>query len=281
MRFVTFENNKFSDRRFGVLLETEVVDLSTSSVTDMRTFISRGSTLIKDVPFAIKTGKNQIPLNQVKIRAPIYNPEKIICVGLNYRDHAIESGMPIPKEPVLFSKFASCIIGPDDKIIKPPETTQLDYEVELVVVIGKEGKRIEKKDAFNYVFGYTIGHDVSARDWQLGKPSGQWLAGKTFDTFGPIGPAIVTSVSDPHNLNISCTLNGKIMQNSNTSQFIFKIDELISYISNICTLKPGDLIFTGTPPGVGFGRKPPVYLNHGDHIKCSISELGSLENIVD
>jgi len=229
---------------------------------------------------AVKSGSNVISANEVKIRAPIYNPEKIICVGLNYLDHAIEAGMKPPPEPVLFSKYASAIIGSDDAIVKPKETEELDWEVELVVVIGKEGRRISEANALSHVAGYTVGHDVSARDWQLKKPGAQWQSGKTWDTFAPIGPAIVTKVSNPHNLGIKCILNGETVQNSNTGQLIFKTEKLISYISTICTLKPGDLIFTGTPPGVGMGRKPPRYMKIGDKVECVIDEIGSITNTV-
>jgi len=193
-------------------------------------------------------------------------------------DHVKETGRNPPKEPVLFSKYASAIVGPDDPIMKPAETSELDYEVELVVVIGKEGKSIPEKDALDYVVGYTVGHDVSARDWQYNRGGGQWMAGKTFDTFSPIGPSIVTNISNPNNLGIRCILNGQTVQQSSTSQFIFKTEQLISYISKIVTLRPGDLIFTGTPPGVGVARKPPLFMKHGDTVTCEIDEIGRLTN---
>jgi len=209
-----------------------------------------------------------------------------VCVGLNYRDHAKESNMPIPPEPVLFSKFPSTIIGPKNPIIKPEVTNELDYEVELVVVIGEGGRHIPESSALKHVAGYTVGNDVSARDWQLKKPGGQWMAGKTFDTFAPIGPSILVNplllspgdTFDPNKLGIRCFLNDKKVQDSNTSEFIFNVQQVVAYISRIVTLKPGDLIFTGTPPGVGFGKKPPVYMNVKDKVMCEIDELGSLEN---
>jgi 2-keto-4-pentenoate hydratase/2-oxohepta-3-ene-1,7-dioic acid hydratase in catechol pathway len=216
------------------------------------------------------------------LHAPVCDPRKIVCVGLNYRDHAAESGVEPPCEPVLFSKFATTLIGYGAPILLPSVSNEVDYEAELVIVIGKAGRDIAQKDAFGHVAGYTIGHDVSARDWQLGKPGKQWLAGKTFDTFAPMGPALVTAdeVEDPHDLQIQLRLNGKTMQDSNTSQFIFGVDVVVSYISQILTLEPGDLIFTGTPPGVGAARKPPVWLQPGDVVEVEIEGLGMLRNPV-
>ncbi|MCS7167670.1 MAG: fumarylacetoacetate hydrolase family protein [Gemmatales bacterium] len=218
----------------------------------------------------------------VRLAAPIPDPPKVICIGLNYRDHAAESGAPIPAEPVLFSKFSSAIIGPEEPIRLPKVSKEVDYEAELVIVIGKRGRYIPEQEARQHIVGYTIGHDVSARDWQLRKPGGQWLAGKTFDTFAPIGPALVTKdeVGDPHQLNIELRLNGQVMQRSNTNQMIFSVDKLVSYISQVVTLQPGDLIFTGTPPGVGFARKPPVFLKSGDTVEITIERLGVLRNPV-
>jgi 2-keto-4-pentenoate hydratase/2-oxohepta-3-ene-1,7-dioic acid hydratase in catechol pathway len=214
--------------------------------------------------------------------APVPDPQKILCLGLNYRDHAEESGMAIPEEPVLFSKFPSALIGPGATIELPPASTQVDYEAELVWVIGKRGRDIPRERALDYIGGYTVGHDVSARDWQLNKPGKQWMAGKTFDTFAPIGPAVVTpdEVPDPEALGIRLRLNGRTMQDSSTSQLIFHADEVISYISQIFTLEPGDLIFTGTPPGVGMARKPPVWLTEGDVVEVEIDGLGILKNPV-
>lgn len=224
----------------------------------------------------------RVPASSVRVLAPIQNPQKVICIGLNYADHAAESGMPIPEEPVVFSKFASAIIGPGDTIELPLESHEPDYEVELVVVIGQGGKNISESDALNHVAGYTVGHDVSARDYQLQKPGGQWLLGKTFDTFAPIGPDLVTAdeVPDPHGLGIRCILNGETVQDSTTAQLIFKVPELIAYVSHVVTLSPGDLIFTGTPPGVGMARDPQLWLKPGDTVICEIDGIGRLENPV-
>ena len=188
--------------------------------------------------------------------------------------------MAIPEEPIVFSKYASTIIGPGDEIRVPPSSSKTDYEVELVVVIGKRGKDISEADALDHVAGYTIGHDVSARDYQLEKPGGQWMLGKTFDTFAPIGPEIVTSdeVGDPHALGIRCILNGDTVQDSTTAQLIFKVPQLVAYLSHVFTLAPGDLIFTGTPPGVGMARDPQLWLKPGDTVVCEVDGLGRLEN---
>ncbi|TWT57304.1 Ureidoglycolate lyase [Thalassoglobus neptunius] len=216
------------------------------------------------------------------LMAPIPDPGKIICIGLNYRDHAEESGMDIPEEPVCFSKFGNSIIGPGEAIRLPRVSSKVDYEAELVVVIGKAGYEIPKEKAFEHVAGYCNGHDVSARDWQIGKPGKQWLLGKTPDTFAPIGPWLVAAdeIDDPHNLELALRLNGERMQTGNTREFIFGIDEVIAYISQIVTLQPGDIIFTGTPPGVGMGRDPQVWLQPGDTVEVEVSGLGVLSNPV-
>jgi 2-keto-4-pentenoate hydratase/2-oxohepta-3-ene-1,7-dioic acid hydratase in catechol pathway len=220
--------------------------------------------------------------DQIRRRAPIQRPGKIVCIGLNYRDHAAESNLPVPKEPVLFCKYGNTVIGPGDPIILPPDSEEVDYEAELVFVIGKTARNVPQDQAMQYVAGYTVGHDVSARDYQIKRGGGQWMAGKTWETFAPMGPALVTAdeAIDPHNLGIRCVLNGEMMQDSSTAQFIFNIPEAIAYISRIMTLEPGDVIFTGTPPGVGFARKPPVFLKAGDEVEIQIDGLGSLKNPV-
>ncbi len=222
------------------------------------------------------------PVKEYVLQAPIPNPEKIICIGLNYADHAAESGAAIPEEPVVFNKFLTALRADGENIELPPESDSVDYEAELVVVIGKEGKRISEEHALDYVAGYTCGHDVSARDWQKYKPQGQWLCGKSFDSFAPIGPALVTAdeIPDPHKLDIKFRLNGEEMQSSNTEQFIFNVNQLIAYLSTVCTLRPGDLLFTGTPPGVGAARKPPVFLKPGDTAEVEIAGIGVLTNPV-
>ncbi len=218
----------------------------------------------------------------VRLLAPITNPAKLICIGLNYRDHAVETNKPVPKNPVLFAKFATSIIGPRQPIVHPGThiTQRLDYEAELAVVIGKAGKNIPAAAALDHVFGYTIMNDISARDLQM--EDGQWLKGKALDTFAPLGPALVTidEVPDPHNLRISLTLNGQTMQDSNTGNLIFKVPQLIAYISQLMTLLPGDIIATGTPAGVGMARRPPVYMQPGDEVAVEVAGLGVLSNPV-
>ncbi len=220
--------------------------------------------------------------DQIRRRAPLQRPGKIVCLGLNYRDHAAESGMAVPSEPVLFSKYPTSVIGPEEPIVLPPDSDQVDYEAELVFVIGREGRNVPVGEAMEYVVGYTCGHDVSARDYQLRRGGGQWMVGKTWDTFAPIGPVLVTAdeLPDPHRLAIRCLLNGEVMQNSSTSQFVFTIPEIVAYLSRIMTLEPGDLVFTGTPPGVGFARKPPVFLKPGDVVEIQIEGIGTLRNPV-
>ena len=213
---------------------------------------------------------------------PIPDPQKVICVGLNYADHAAESGLAIPDQPVIFNKFPSTLIGHHDPIELPACSNQVDYEAELVVVLGRSGRNIPEAEAMNYVAGYTCGHDVSARDWQTGTPAGQWLLGKTFDTFAPVGPELVTAdeVPSPGQLGIQLRLNGQIMQQSNTGQLIFPIAHLIHYVSQVCTLNVGDLLFTGTPPGVGVARQPQVFLRAGDEVEVEIETIGVLSNRV-
>jgi 2-keto-4-pentenoate hydratase/2-oxohepta-3-ene-1,7-dioic acid hydratase in catechol pathway len=218
----------------------------------------------------------------VQLLAPVPNPQKVICIGLNYADHAKESGVPPPPEPVVFNKFPTAVAAHGDPIVLPAISKAVDYEAELVAVIGLGGRNISRERALSHVAGYCPGHDVSARDWQLDKPSKQWLLGKTFDTFAPFGPELVTSdeVGDPGDLGIRFRLNGRTLQDSSTRQLIFSIAELVAYISQICTLLPGDVIFTGTPPGVGFARKPPILLASGDVAEVEIDRLGVLRNPV-
>jgi 2-keto-4-pentenoate hydratase/2-oxohepta-3-ene-1,7-dioic acid hydratase in catechol pathway len=213
--------------------------------------------------------------DDVRLGPPMSRPSKIVCVGLNYAKHAAESGMDIPEEPVLFFKASSAIVGPNDPIIIPKNSQKTDWEVELAVVIGKNASYVTKADALNHVAGYVLHNDVSERAFQLER-SGQWVKGKSCDTFAPIGPFIATpdEIGDPNNLNLWLKLNGEEMQNSNTSDFIFNIQHVVSYISQFMTLLPGDIISTGTPFGVGLGLTPPRYLKEGDVVELGIEGLG-------
>ena len=212
---------------------------------------------------------------------PVEAP-KCICVGLNYKLHIEETNAKTPEFPMLFMKPRTALIGHGEPIRLPPVSKEVDYEAELVVVIGKGGRNIPAEQAMQHVGGYTIGHDVSARDWQLKKDGKQWMVGKTFDTFAPTGPVLVTpdEIPDPHQLSICLRLNGEVMQNSNTRQMIFPVGTVISYLSQVFTLQVGDLIFTGTPPGVGMARKPPVFLRPGDVVEIEIEKIGVLRNPV-
>jgi len=216
----------------------------------------------------------------VALDAPIPRPSKVICIGLNYRDHAIESNLPIPETPTVFCKFPTAVTGPGHPIVLPAASTRPDYEAEMAVVIGKGGRYIPEAAWRDHVFGYTILNDVSARDFQMA--TSQWMIGKTFDTFAPIGPAIVTAdeIEDPHNLEISLELNGEEMQHSNTRNLIFGVPQLIAHLSSVFTLEPGDIIATGTPAGVGFARKPPRYLKPGDEVRIKVQGIGELVNPV-
>jgi acylpyruvate hydrolase len=216
----------------------------------------------------------------VRLAAPIPRPGKIICIGLNYRDHAAESNAPLPEYPVVFAKYANTVIGPGDAIVLPRVTEQVDYEGELGVVIGATVRDVPEAEALACVAGYVPVNDVSARDYQM--RTSQWTIGKTFDTFAPIGPALVTAdeVPDPHNLNLRVTIGDEVLQDSNTRHLIFSIPQLIAYLSSVMTLEPGDLIATGTPAGVGAARNPKRWLRAGETVRVEIERLGYLENPV-
>ena len=219
-------------------------------------------------------------LEEVQLLAPVPDPEKIICIGLNYRDHAREGGMEIPKYPMFFAKYRNALAGPYDPIVLPRVSNRVDYEAELAVVMGKPGRHIAEEHALEYVAGYMALNDVSARDFQ--RRTAQWIQGKTFDTFAPCGPFLVTAdeVPDPHALAVRLRLNGQLMQDSSTREFIFTIPQVIAYISDISTFAPGDIISTGTPAGVGFARKPQVFLKVGDVVEVEIEQAGTLRNPV-
>ena len=212
----------------------------------------------------------------IRIGSCLSNPEKFIGIGLNYSDHAKETGMKAPAEPIIFIKANSCIIGPNDNIIIPKKSKKTDWEIELGVVIGKKAQYITKDKSFEHIFGYCLVNDISEREFQIER-SGQWDKGKGCDTFGPIGPFLVTKdeIDDVQNLNMELKLNGKVMQKGNTNKMIFKIKYIVSYLSQFMTLNPGDIITTGTPPGVGFARQPEIFLNDGDEMILKIDFLGT------
>ena len=282
MRLVTYQSP--SGPRVAGVRDGECVDLNATDVrvpACTKALLAQGPEGLARAADAVAMGD---PLAQegIKLVAPVPSPEKVICVGLNYADHARESGLEPPAEPVLFNKFPSAVTGNWQPVVLPRLSKEVDYEAELVVVIGTGGRHIPEQKARAHIAAYCCGNDVSARDWQLRKPGGQWLMGKSFDTFAPIGPALVTAdeIPEPGDLKIQLRLNGQLMQDSSTAELIFSVEELISYISGVCTLSPGDLIFTGTPPGVGFARKPPVFLKPGDTVEIEIEKLGVLRNPV-
>ena len=216
----------------------------------------------------------EIP-ESTRLGVPLTRPSKIVCVGLNYAQHAAEAGMEIPKEPVLFFKSTTALVGPNDEVTIPKGSKKTDWEVELAIVIGKKASYVEEADAFNHIAGYVLHNDVSERAFQIER-SGQWCKGKGCDTFAPVGPFIATKdeIKDPNNLNLWLKLNGKIVQNSSTSDFIFNVQFVVSHISQFMTLLPGDIISTGTPFGVGLGLNPPIYLKEGDVMELGIDGLG-------
>ncbi|MEK5361071.1 fumarylacetoacetate hydrolase family protein [Peribacillus castrilensis] len=285
MKIATFSVQ--TEQHIGLVKDDQIISLTALCPEEfpacIKKFIERGSELRSRAEQIIEQRVNDdaiFKLSEVNILPPIAKPDKIICVGLNYFDHCKESGMEPPESPVIFSKYANAIAGHNDAIEIPINSTEVDFEAELAFVIGREAKRVSEEEADDYVFGYTIMNDISARDLQF--QDGQWSRGKTADTFAPFGPVIVTKdeVGDPHNLAISLKLNGEIMQDSNTSNLIFTVPKIISFLSQSMTLMPGDLIATGTPPGVGMGRNPKIWLKNGDRMNVSIEKIGTLSNHV-
>ncbi|MEO8607101.1 MAG: fumarylacetoacetate hydrolase family protein [Chloroflexota bacterium] len=267
MKFATYTHQNRT--RTGVIVDDRIY--STSSPDSMNYMIRRGITPSRTYEY--------LPLADVKLEAPI-RPSKLICIGRNYAEHAKETGSAVPTAPIIFAKFPSSIIGNGETITwNESITKEVDWEGELAVVIGKKARHVKEEDALNYVFGYTIANDVSARDLQLREDS-QWTRGKSLDTFCPLGPWVVSrdEIADPHNLSVKTTVSGEVRQDGNTKDFIFNIPVLISYCSRMFTLEPGDLILTGTPPGVGEGMKPPTYLKDSDTVTITIEGIGELTN---
>jgi 2-keto-4-pentenoate hydratase/2-oxohepta-3-ene-1,7-dioic acid hydratase in catechol pathway len=291
MRLVRYSGND-GVTRLGAVTEKGVIDLqaearaagtSAEPFAEMSLFLAAGDSAVQGAQKLIQGAPHTaaVPLANVRLRTPVPHPGKIIAVGLNYRDHAIESrAKEPPKTPILFAKFTTSISGPEDAIVIPVENPQVDYEAELAVVIGRRGKAISAEKAFDYVAGYMPLNDVSARAWQFADK--QWVRGKSCDTFCPAGPHLTTreAVFDPHSLSIQARVNGTVLQDSNTSKMIFRIPQLIQFISASITLEPGDIIATGTPEGVGAFRTPPIFLKPGDVVEVEIEGLGVLRNPV-
>jgi 2-keto-4-pentenoate hydratase/2-oxohepta-3-ene-1,7-dioic acid hydratase in catechol pathway len=280
MKLVTFERNGSSEP--GALLDDKVIGFKSAGFPTLLHLIQGGAEALERAKaFAAKPPADAtFPVATVRLLAPLSRPPKIICVGLNYRDHAAECNAEMPKVPTIFSKYTTAIIGPGEAIVLPRHSKEPDYEAELAVVIGKGGRYISKDRWRDHVFGYTNLNDVSARDFQMA--TSQWMIGKTFDTFAPIGPAVVTAdeIPDPHALEIQMIINGEVLQSSNTSQMVFRIADLIEHIASVFTLEPGDIISTGTPAGVGEAKKPPRWLRPGDKVVVRISGIPELSNEV-
>ncbi|MBN3294974.1 FAHD2 protein, partial [Amia calva] len=249
-----------------------VVDLNAldpSLPHSMRALLDTGDRGLDIARRAVSSSQCVVPRSELVLLPPVSGPDKVVCVGMNYRDHCLE-------------QFPSAITGPHDDITLPLESQEVDWEVELAFVIGRGGKNISEGAALSHVAGFMVANDVSARDWQMNRNGKQWLLGKTFDTFCPLGPALVTTdaLSDPHSLGIRCRVNGSVVQDSNTSQMIFKTEALVAWVSKFVTLVPGDVFLTGTPPGVGVFRNPPVFLKSGDVVECEVDEIGVIRNTV-
>jgi 2-keto-4-pentenoate hydratase/2-oxohepta-3-ene-1,7-dioic acid hydratase in catechol pathway len=276
MKLVSFSESN-GPVRPGILLEDGnlIIDLTQAGYADTLAVVAAGVTSLTN-----GGAYRGYPLNEVKLHAPLANPPRIFCIGLNYRDHAIESGMDIPKFPVVFFKLTPSIIGPGEAIVLPAITKEPDYEAEFAFVIGKGGFQIPASEAMEHVYGYTIINDVSARDIQFS--TSQWSLSKSLPTFCPMGPAIVTAdeIADPHVLDVQLSIDGEVLQHSTTQELIFKIPELIEYISSITPLLPGDIVSTGTPYGVGLGRNPKRWLKPGETVTITIEGLGQLINPV-
>ncbi len=286
MKFVTFQGANAGAKAVrteaGVVAGDRVIGLAAAGFPDMLAVLASGPAGRAKIDSFVQNppAESIFPLNSVKLLAPVPRPPKLICVGLNYRDHAAETRAEIPKVPTIFAKFSNVVIGPGEPIVLPKVTHKPDYEAEFMFVIGTGGRNIAAEDWQQHVFGYTVFNDVSARDLQTA--TSQWMMGKTPDTFGPMGPYLVSAdeIADPHALDISLRIGSETLQHSNTRELIFKIPDLIAFLSSVVTLEPGDVVATGTPSGVGFVRKPPRYLQPGDEVIVTIEGIGELRNPV-
>lgn len=284
MRFVQYKQIKVPNSKFlGISSDdgSEIKELSSvpGYPHDLKTLIECGvnidhiKSLMKDLP--------TISTSEVELLPPITEPQKILCVGLNYRGHCDEQKKEYPKEPMFFSKYASTLVGPTGNVIAHKISDQIDWEVELAVIIGAKASHVKKEKAFDYVFGYSVAQDISARDWQKLRNGGQFLIGKSMDTFCPLGPAVIhKSAVDPSDLSIKCSINDVLKQCGKTSELIFSIEDIIERVTQSITLFPGDIILTGTPSGVGMHRSPPEFLKVGDVIESEIEGIGKIINTV-
>jgi len=276
MKLATFEKN--GTARTGIVSGDGIIDLAQTNLpTEMTALIAVWPKITDDARTIARDVKPHFKLSEVHLLAPVPHPQKILAIGLNYADHIAESGQPKPERQIWFSKLPNAVNGPYDPIPLPKVSTALDYEAEMVAVIGRRCKHVSKEDAASAVFGYACGNDVTVRDWQFHTP--QWIVGKSFDSHAPFGPWITTSdeVGDPHTLGIRCFVNGEKRQDSNTGNLVFNVFDQIALLSQAMTLEPGDIIFTGTPGGVGMAMKPPKFLQAGDVVRVEIDRLGALE----
>lgn len=273
MKLATFKTK--DGIQTGIVTGEKIVPVSRAN--GMLDLIARWPALEREMQKIAKLGEGAMPLSSVKLLAPIPRPGKILAIGLNYADHIREMGRDMPSRQVWFCKHTTAVNGPFDPIQIPKVSSQVDYEVELVAVIGRGGRHISREEAPKAVFGYCTGNDVSVRDWQNFTP--QWMLGKSFDTHAPFGPWITTAdeAGDPHSLGVRCFVNGEKRQDSNTKNFVFDLWDQIAYLSQAMTLEPGDLIFTGTPGGVGMAMSPPGWMKPGDKVRCEIDKLGAIE----
>ena len=288
MRLVTFSENGTRPYRVGALVAQDgndfVIDLARAGLpqSSIRSLLEAAGGDLSPVKDIIRkaTPDTYMEMAKVKLAPVIPEPDKIICVGLNYRDHAEETKLALPETPTIFAKYSNTLIGSGQAIILPKNSTRVDYEAEFAFIVGKRARHISVEQALEYVAGYTVFNDVSARDHQLRVT--QWTLGKSFDTFAPVGPSLVTreEIADPHNLGIRLWIGNEMLQNSNTSNLIFGVSELLSHLSSVMTVEPGDIVATGTPAGVGFTRNPPRYLQEGETVRIEIDGLGVLENPV-
>jgi len=275
MKLATFESD--GRERIGVVKDGGIVDLSGYDVApDMVALIAGWANLKEKVARIAAEAKPRYQLSDVHLLAPVPRPQKILAIGLNYADHIAESGAATPEKQIWFSKLPNAVNGPYDPIEMPKASSAIDYEAELVFVIGKRCRHVAKEKAHEVIFGYAAGNDISVRDWQF--HTAQWIVGKSFDTHAPFGPWIVTAdeIGDPHALGIRCLVNGETRQSSNTKNLVFNCFDQVAYLSQAMTLKPGDIVFTGTPGGVGQSMKPPKLLKTGDQVRVEIDKIGAL-----
>jgi 2-keto-4-pentenoate hydratase/2-oxohepta-3-ene-1,7-dioic acid hydratase in catechol pathway len=278
MRFVRFEHD--GREAVGVQIDDDVVDVRSADPSLPDDLVEMLTLDVHGRAAAAAESATRIPLDAVRLLNPLPKPRIVFAIGLNYADHAAESGQDIPDFPVVFNKQVNCVTGPFDPVHMPRDGLMLDYEVELAFVVGRRCRHVPEGRGLDYIGGYTVMNDVSVRDWQFRSPT--WTLGKSFDTHGPLGPCVVTSdeIGDPHRLRVRTWVNGELRQDSNTSQLIFGCGRLLEILSTVCTLEPGDIVSTGTPAGIGMTMNPSGLLNVGDVVRCEVEAIGAIENEV-